>query len=180
MHDALVMGPRQGPDTVTPHTRPPADDDAEHLLVRTVECLEGTVEVELVCEPAFDYGRVRGHLDAGRRRGPPCRRGRRRRRGRSGSAPTCSIGIEGGAARARHVLTKGDKAFCALSWAEGLAGPSDVAEADAHDRRHRPVLAQLAGACPDPRPPRCGTRSSGRRSPSRASPTCRPARPWPR
>ena len=57
VHDALTMGPRQGPDTVTPHTRPPADDDAEHLLVRTVECLEGSVEIELVCEPAFDYGR---------------------------------------------------------------------------------------------------------------------------
>src|SRR6478735_8989852 len=41
-----------------PRTRPPADDDASHLLVRTVECLEGTVEVELVCEPAFDYGRA--------------------------------------------------------------------------------------------------------------------------
>ena len=57
VHDALTMGPRRGPDTVTPHTRPPADDDAEHVLVRTVECLEGSVEVELVCEPAFDYGR---------------------------------------------------------------------------------------------------------------------------
>ena len=57
VHDALTMGPRQGPDLVTPHTRPPADDDAEHVLVRLVECLEGSVEVELVCEPAFDYGR---------------------------------------------------------------------------------------------------------------------------
>src|SRR6187431_3403452 len=57
VHDALTMGPRQGPDTVTPHTRPPADDDAEHLLVRTVECLDGSVEVELICEPVFDYGR---------------------------------------------------------------------------------------------------------------------------
>ena len=42
------------------------------------------------------------------------------------------IGIEGGAARARHVLTKGETAFCALSWAEGLAGPADDAEATAH------------------------------------------------
>ena len=25
--------------------------------MRTVECLEGSVEVELVCEPAYDYGR---------------------------------------------------------------------------------------------------------------------------
>ena len=52
------MGPRRGEDTITPHTRPPADDDADHLLVRTVECLEGSVEIELVCEPVFDYGRT--------------------------------------------------------------------------------------------------------------------------
>ena len=54
------MGPREHEDEVTPHTRPPADDDADHLLVRTVRCLEGTVEVELVCEPVFDYGRDAG------------------------------------------------------------------------------------------------------------------------
>src|SRR3954463_13752547 len=57
VRDALTMGPTAGEDTVTPHTRPPADDDAEHLLVRTIECLAGRVEGELVCEPAFDYGR---------------------------------------------------------------------------------------------------------------------------
>ena len=28
------------------------------MLVRTVKCLEGEVEVELICEPAFDYGRT--------------------------------------------------------------------------------------------------------------------------
>ena len=58
VRDALALGPRRGVDTVTPHTRPPADDDAEHLLVRTVTCLEGNVEVELVCEPVFEYGRT--------------------------------------------------------------------------------------------------------------------------
>ena len=58
VRDALTMGPRRGEDTITPHTRPPADDDAEHLLVRTVRCIDGNVEVELVCEPVFDYGRV--------------------------------------------------------------------------------------------------------------------------
>ena len=57
VRDALTMGPREHEDTITPHTRPPADDDADHMLIRTVECLEGQVEVELVCEPAFDYGR---------------------------------------------------------------------------------------------------------------------------
>src|SRR3954466_1678129 len=129
VHDALTMGPRRGRDTVTPHTRPPADDDADHLLVRTVECLEGSVEIELVCEPAFDYGRVPAKwtmvgdddhaADA------------------TGADQTfrlstdLSIGIEGGSARARHVLTKGDKAYCALSWAEDLAGPADLADAEA-------------------------------------------------
>ena len=60
VRDALTMGPRRGPDTVTPHTRPPADEDADHTLVRTASCIGGTVEIDLVCEPAFDYGRAPG------------------------------------------------------------------------------------------------------------------------
>jgi GH15 family glucan-1,4-alpha-glucosidase len=39
------------------------------------------------------------------------------------------LGIEGGAVRARHVLTKGERAFCALSWGEGLSTPVDVRDA---------------------------------------------------
>src|SRR6185437_7094070 len=58
VRNALTMGPRRGEDTITPHTRPPADADADHELVRVVECISGTMEVELVCEPVFDYGRV--------------------------------------------------------------------------------------------------------------------------
>ena len=57
VRNALTMGPRDHEDEITPHTRPPADDDADHMLVRTVECLEGRVEVELICEPMFGYGR---------------------------------------------------------------------------------------------------------------------------
>src|SRR4051794_34720780 len=57
VRDALTLGPWDHEDSVTPHTRPPADDDGEHTLVRTVECLEGHVEMDLICEPAFDYGR---------------------------------------------------------------------------------------------------------------------------
>ncbi|MFI5612009.1 glycoside hydrolase family 15 protein [Amycolatopsis sp. NPDC051903] len=129
VHDALTMGPRRARDTVTPHTRPPADYDADHLLVRTVECLEGALEVELVCEPAFDYGRVPAvwtivgdddHTADATGAGQTFR-----------LSTDMLIGIEGGAARARHVLAKGDKAFCALSWAEGLASPSDVEDAQA-------------------------------------------------
>ncbi len=57
VREALTMGPRRGEDTITPHTRPPADDDGDHMLVRTVLCLDGAVEIEVVCEPVFDYGR---------------------------------------------------------------------------------------------------------------------------
>ena len=37
--------------------------------MRTVECLEGSVEMELLCEPLFDYGRVAAEwslVDGGR------------------------------------------------------------------------------------------------------------------
>ncbi|OLT53080.1 glycoside hydrolase family 15 protein [Cellulosimicrobium sp. CUA-896] len=129
VHDALTMGPRRGHDTVTPHTRPPADADADHLLVRTVECIEGAVEVELVCEPAFDYGReparwtVVGDDD---HVADASGAGQRLR-----LSTDMLVGIEGGAARARHVLRKGETAFCALSWADGLVSPADAADATA-------------------------------------------------
>ena len=58
VRDALTIAPTSGPDTVTPHTRPPADDDAEHVLVRTAECIDGEVEIDLVCEPVFEYGDI--------------------------------------------------------------------------------------------------------------------------
>ena len=58
VRDALTIGATRGPDLITPHTRPPADEDADHVLVRTVLCLDGSVEMELICEPLFDYGRT--------------------------------------------------------------------------------------------------------------------------
>ena len=41
------------------------------------------------------------------------------------------LGIEGDRVRARHGLKAGEKMFCALSWAEGLAVPADGDEARA-------------------------------------------------
>jgi len=129
VHDALIMGPRQGHDTVTPHTRPPADDDAEHMLVRVVECLEGRVEVELVCEPAFDYGRQPAEwsiVDDEWHTADATGAGQTLR-----LSTGMAIGVEGSSARARHTLVAGEKAFCALSWAAGLATPADVEDAEA-------------------------------------------------
>jgi GH15 family glucan-1,4-alpha-glucosidase len=128
VRDALTMGPTEGEDTITPHTRPPADDDAEHLLVRTVECVDGNVEVELVCEPAFDYGRAEARwalVDESRHAADATGGGQTIR-----LASDMALGLEGNRVRARHTLRAGDRAYCSLSWAEGLAGPSSSEEAD--------------------------------------------------
>jgi alpha,alpha-trehalase len=129
VRDALTMGPRRAEDTVTPHTRPPTDNDAEHLLVRTVTCIEGSVEVELVCEPVFDYGRAPAEWTLV---------GDDRHTADASGAETpirlrtdLALGIEGNRVRARHVLREGEQLYCALSWEAELAAPADVADADA-------------------------------------------------
>src|SRR5436305_8631329 len=84
--------------------------------------------MELVCEPEFDYGRAPAEwtLSTDRHTADA-----------SGAGMTVrlqtdmSLGIEGGWVRARHTLTKGDQAYCALSWAEGLTVPQDTDEANA-------------------------------------------------
>jgi GH15 family glucan-1,4-alpha-glucosidase len=129
VRDALTMGPWDHEDRITPHTRPPADDDAEHMLVRTVECLDGRVEVELVCEPAFDYGRTMAEwqlVDGGRDAADATGAGTTIR-----LHSDLALGIEGNRVRARHVLEPGGRAFCALTWAEGLAAPKKTDEAEA-------------------------------------------------
>ena len=129
VRDALTMGPREQADAITPHTRPPADDDADHMLVRTVECLEGRVEIDLVCEPAFDYGRTAAEwtlVDGGEHAADASGAGQTIRLGSD-----LALGIEGNRVRARHVLGPGERAYCALSWAEGLVVPQDLADAEA-------------------------------------------------
>jgi GH15 family glucan-1,4-alpha-glucosidase len=129
VRDALTMGPFDHEDGITPHTRPPADDDGDHMLVRTVECLDGNVEVELVCEPVFDYGRTPAEWAT-----PD---GDRHVADASGAGQSfrlrsdLALGIEGDRIRARHVLEPGDRAYCALSWAEGLTGPENIDDAEA-------------------------------------------------
>ena len=55
---------------------------------------------------------------------------RRQRRGQTIRLQTdLALGIEGNRVRARHVLTAGEECYCALSWAEALAAPDDIADA---------------------------------------------------
>ena len=127
VRDALTITPTSGPDAVTPHTRPPADDDAEHVLVRTAECIDGEVEIDLVCEPVFEYGDIPASwtlVD-----------GSAHTADATGPTQTLrlhtdmALGVEAGRVRARRTLRVGDRVFCSLSWAEGLASPDDVDDA---------------------------------------------------
>jgi alpha,alpha-trehalase len=128
VRDALTMGPRQHEDEVTPHTRPPADEDGDHMLVRTVICLEGSVEVDLVCEPVFDYGRSPADwslVDGSRHTADATGAGQTLR-----LQTDMAIGVEGERVRARHSLEQGEQVYCSLSWAEKLACPQDIDEAN--------------------------------------------------
>ena len=126
VRDALTMGPRRGEDTVTPHTRPPSDEDADHALVRTADCIDGSVEIDLVCEPGFDYGRLPGEWTLS----PD-----RHRADAEGAEQALRLqtdmllGIEAGRARARHVLRAGETVYCALAWSDEALVPTSGDEA---------------------------------------------------
>ena len=116
VRDCLVMGPwRHEHPEHTKHIRPPTDYDAEHILLRTVRCVQGSVQLALDCEPVFGYGMQRAHW-------------RRPDQGYYQAVATADdtmpvtltsdirFGIEGSAARGRTLLREGDTRFCALSW----------------------------------------------------------------
>jgi GH15 family glucan-1,4-alpha-glucosidase len=128
VRDALTIGPWQQSSDPLAHTRPPTDTDADRVLVRTVECIQGSVQIEMVCEPAFDYARaearweaVEGNAVADASDGETTVR----------LSTDLMLGIEGNRARARHTLEEGELRFCALSWGADLHGPRTAQEATA-------------------------------------------------
>jgi alpha,alpha-trehalase len=127
VRDALTIGPTVAEDTVTPHTRPPNDEDAAHMLVRTVRCLGGEVQIELVCEPAFDYGRTPAEWTLVE--------GSRHKADATGAGQTIrlhtdlELGVEVNRVRGRHTLRSGEMIFAALSWENDLQGPATVEQA---------------------------------------------------
>jgi GH15 family glucan-1,4-alpha-glucosidase len=58
VRDVLLIGPWHDTDErSTTHRRAPTDFDADHVLLRTMRCVNGSVEVQMECDPIFDYGR---------------------------------------------------------------------------------------------------------------------------
>jgi GH15 family glucan-1,4-alpha-glucosidase len=129
VRDALILGPwhRQVTRSKT-YRRTPTDYDAEHLLLRLVRCVNGEVQMNIDCEPMFDYGRVRGrwHYSQDDYHQAVCAA-----EGIDTELTLTSdrnLGVEGSRALARTLLKEGETMFVALSWSE-LAPPSTFDDA---------------------------------------------------
>ena len=64
VRDVLLIGPWYLDERRSrTQRRAPTDYDAHHVLLRTLRCVNGEVQVGLDCEPVFDYGRCRAHWE---------------------------------------------------------------------------------------------------------------------
>jgi len=100
------------------HRRAPTDYDADHVLLRTVRCVNGEVQIALDCEPVFDYGRkpVQWEYTAsGYHEGTATAEGSEVE---LKLTTDLRLGFEGSRATARHRMKEGEQIFCALSWSE--------------------------------------------------------------
>jgi alpha,alpha-trehalase len=110
------------------HRRAPTDYDADHVLLRTVRCVNGEVQLLLDCEPKFDYGRDPAQWEYS---GDGYFEGTARSSDGTVELKLTTdlrLGFEGSRAVARHLMKEGETVFCALSWSEH-APPQNVDEA---------------------------------------------------
>jgi alpha,alpha-trehalase len=117
VRDALSIGPWYHEDERSEtHRRSPTDHDADHVLLRLVKCVQGTAEINLDCEPAFDYGGLTAdwsysgsgyHQAVARSEGMDLQ---------LRLVTDLRLGFEGPRARARTILREGEVAFAALGW----------------------------------------------------------------
>jgi alpha,alpha-trehalase len=119
VRDVLLIGEwHHEDDRSNTHRRSPTDYDADHVLLRLVRCVNGEVQVNLDCEPAFDYGRSRAEWEY---TGRGYHEGVARAEGidvELGLTTDMNVGFEGPRATARTLMKEGETHFCALSWSE--------------------------------------------------------------
>jgi GH15 family glucan-1,4-alpha-glucosidase len=125
IRDVLLIGPwHHEDDRSHTHRRSPTDYDADHVLLRTLRCVNGSVEINLDCEPVMDYGRKRVsweyatdgyHKAVAKADGTDLE---------LTLTTDLRLGFEGPRAKARTTLHDGDMHFVALSWSEH-GGPED-------------------------------------------------------
>jgi len=137
VRDALLVGPwYDDRERAVEYQRPPGDHEAEHVLLRTIRCVNGHVELLVNCEPAPDYARgamsweyeTEGYGKA-----------IARIEGEGSDLPLrlttdLRVGFEGKRAHASTTMREGDERFVALSWSDHEAPQSYE---DAADRMWR-------------------------------------------
>ena len=152
VRDVLLIGEwHHEDDRSNTHRRSPTDYDADHVLLRLVRCVNGEVQVNLDCEPAFDYGRSRAEWEYS---GAGYHEGVARAEGidvELALTTDMNMGFEGPRATARTLMKEGETHFCALGWSEH---PAPKTYDDAYRRLglDRPPLAALARPRRVPRP----------------------------
>jgi GH15 family glucan-1,4-alpha-glucosidase len=119
VRDCLLIGPWHHEDNRSDtFRRAPTDYDAEHVLLRTVRCVNGEVQLSMQCSPMFDYGRERPawsyagdgyHVAVADCLGdqPAVR-----------LTTDMRLGFEGPRASARTLIKEGETRFVAMSWSE--------------------------------------------------------------
>ncbi|MBO0611184.1 glycoside hydrolase family 15 protein [Myceligenerans salitolerans] len=131
VRDAMLMGPWHDVEKrSSTHRRTPTDNDAEHILLRTVKCVSGTVDLEVMCEPRPNYARNEPawSYDNSGYSNVTARLGKHN--------PDVSLtsdlrfGLEGRRAIARTRMTEGTTHFVAMSWGSQPA-PKNWTEATA-------------------------------------------------
>jgi GH15 family glucan-1,4-alpha-glucosidase len=129
VRDAMVMGPWHDVDERSgTHRRTPTDHDAEHILLRTVKCVSGSVDLDVVCEPMPDYARAEPRWEYD---GPGYSSVVARSAGSNPDLRLSSslrFGLDGRRANARTRMEEGDTHFVALSWS-ALEAPASWDEA---------------------------------------------------
>jgi GH15 family glucan-1,4-alpha-glucosidase len=120
-HDGRVVEQESGPQ------RPHGADEARGILIRAVNCTHGKVDLEMACEPAFEYmaasarwsqeadGSLLAHSDPGSQR--------------FRLVADFDLQVRNEQAYAEHLIDAGNSAFCALCFGDDLDGPETVEEA---------------------------------------------------
>ncbi len=130
VRDVLLMGPwHHEEDRSATWRRTPNDYEAEHILLRSIRCVSGEVQIVMDCEPVLDYGRSPVTWEY---TGEGYHEGRATAEGVDDVALTLTtdmqLGFEGGQASTRTLLKQGETRFVALSWG-GAVAPTTYAEA---------------------------------------------------
>jgi len=129
VRDALIMAPWHNTDQRSKtHRRSPTDYDAAHVLLRTIKCVYGNVDLQMSCEPVFDYARKAAKWTYPKSdyseviasaKGQPTLK----------LSSSLRIGLEGRTALARTKMRRVEVHYVALAFSD-LPAPEDTAQAE--------------------------------------------------